>query len=162
MATDKANLSGPDLVTGVPVGALSDGGKILGHAHGEEVLLVRIGHDIFAISPHCTHYHGPLADGLVAGRTVRCPWHHACFDLKTGEALKAPAIDPLQSWNVEQRDGMITVTTKRNHPKAVSRRAGNGTPQDIVIVGGGAAGFAAAEMLRRKGYQGSSDHAEQR
>jgi len=155
VATDKPNLSGPDLVTGIPAGELSDGGKILGHAHGEEVLLLRTGDDIFAISPHCTHYHGPLADGLVVGRTVRCPWHHACFDLKTGEALKAPAIDPLRSWNVEQRDGMITITTKRSHHKAAPHRASNSTPQDIVIVGGGAAGFAAAEMLRREGYQGS-------
>lgn len=155
MATDKAKLSGPDYAAGVPVDELPDGGKILGHAHGEEVLLVRTGDEIFAISPHCTHYHGPLEDGLVVGRTVRCPWHHACFDLETGEALKAPAIDPLQSWNIEQRDGMITVTTKRSHPKAVSHRPGDGTPQDIVIVGGGAAGFAAAEMLRREGYQAS-------
>jgi len=155
VATDKANLSGPDLAAGVPVGELSDGGKILGHAHGEEVLLVRSGDEIFAISPHCTHYHGPLAEGLVVGRTVRCPWHHACFDLKTGEALKAPAIDPIQSWNLEQRDGVIAVTTKCSRPKPVSHDTTDSAPQNIVIVGGGAAGFAAAEMLRRTGYQGS-------
>ena len=148
-------LSGPDLAAGVSVGELSDGGKILGHAHGEEILLVRTGDEIFAISPHCTHYHGPLAEGLVVGRTVRCPWHHACFDLQTGEALKAPAIDSIQSWNLEQRDGTIAVTTKRSRPKSISHHTGDDTPQNIVIVGGGAAGFAAAEMLRRKGYQGS-------
>jgi apoptosis-inducing factor 3 len=155
VAPDKAILSGPDLVAGVPVGELSNGGKILGHAHGEEILLVRTGDEMFAISPHCTHYHGPLAEGLVVGRTVRCPWHHACFHLRTGEALKAPAIDPIQSWNLEQRDGIIAVTTKRSRPKSVSRQTGNGTPQNIVIAGGGAAGFAAAEILRRTGYQGS-------
>ena len=90
------------------------------------------------------------------GGTVRCPWHHACFDLQTGEALKAPAIDPIQSWNLEQRDGLIAVTTKRSRPKPVSHDTTDSAPQNIVIVGGGgAAGFAAADMLRREGYQGA-------
>jgi NADPH-dependent 2,4-dienoyl-CoA reductase/sulfur reductase-like enzyme/nitrite reductase/ring-hydroxylating ferredoxin subunit len=155
VATDKATLSGPDFAAGVPVDELPDGGKILGHAHGEEVLLVRTRGELFAISPHCTHYHGPLAEGLVVGGTVRCPWHHACFDLQTGEALKAPAIDPIQSWNLEQRDGLIAVTTKRSRPKPASHDTTDSAPQNIVIVGGGAAGFAAADMLRREGYKGA-------
>ena len=101
---------------------------------------------------HCTHYPGPLADGLVVDGAVRCPWHHACFDLRTGEALRAPALSPVDCWSVEQRDGKAFVREKRARPAA--RRAVSGAPNRIVIVGGGAAGFAAAEMLRRQAYEG--------
>ncbi|MGB6906628.1 MAG: FAD-dependent oxidoreductase [Methyloceanibacter sp.] len=155
MAQGDAKLTGPDLVSGVSLDALPDGGMLLGHAHGDEVLLARVGEDIFAVSPHCTHYHGPLAEGLVIDTTVRCPWHHACFDLRNGEALYAPAIDPLACWDVEQRDGMISVGAKRERSHTEPRNQTADAPEKIVIVGGGAAGFAAAEMLRRQGYQGS-------
>jgi apoptosis-inducing factor 3 len=154
MTQDTETLPGPDLVDGVPERDLPDGGRILGHAHGEEVLLFRVGEELFAVSPYCTHYHGPLAEGLVVGTAVRCPWHHASFDLQTGEALQAPAIDPIQCWSVQRRDGTIRVTAKRDRAKPETRGKAKDQPRTIVIVGGGAAGFAAAEMLRRKGYQG--------
>lgn len=154
MAHGEQSLSGPDLAAGV---ALRDLEKepVLGHVDGEEVLLLRVGAENYAISPHCTHYHGPLAEGLVVGRTVRCPWHHACFDLRTGEALRAPAIDPLDCWNVEENDGIVSVVAKRASSAAKVYTPGDCVPERIVIVGGGAAGFAAAEMLRREGYKGN-------
>ena len=156
MAHDKAAPGGPDLTQGVALGELADGGKLLGHAGEEEVLLVRRGAEIFAVGAHCTHYHGPLVDGLVVAKTVRCPWHHACFDLRTGEALHAPAFDPLACWSVEQRDGKVFVGEKREQPAPRRRGASTGkAPDRIVIVGGGAAGFAAAERLRREAYRGS-------
>ena len=89
---DQAAPSSPDLAHGIPEEQLPDGGKLVGRVGDDEVLLVRRGADIFAIGAHCTHYHGPLVEGLVVGETVRCPWHHACFDLRTGEALRAPAL----------------------------------------------------------------------
>ncbi|HYS46893.1 MAG TPA: FAD-dependent oxidoreductase, partial [Rhizomicrobium sp.] len=116
-------------------------------------LLVRRNTDIFALSARCTHYHGPLADGLVVGDTIRCPWHHACFDLRSGEALRAPAFEPLACWKVEQQDGSIFVRERRPKPTPKLRDT-HDAPGKIVIAGGGAAGFAAAEMLRRLGYQG--------
>ncbi|MEP6828768.1 MAG: FAD-dependent oxidoreductase [Rhizomicrobium sp.] len=151
MADDHSELSGPDLAAGVAM--LADGAKLLGHAGGEQILLVRQGAEIFAVGAQCTHYHGPLAEGLAENGTVRCPWHHACFDLRTGEALRAPAIDPIACWDVEQRDGKVFVGKKR--AAAARRKTGGSSPDRIVIVGGGAAGFAAAERLRREGYQQS-------
>lgn len=144
---------GPDLTKGIPLSAFPENGMLTGHAGKDDVLLVRRDSGIFALSAHCTHYHGPLAEGLVVGDTLRCPWHHACFDLRSGEALHAPAFDPLASWQVEQRDGMVFVREKLAAPKARSPRTGS-APGRIVIAGGGAAGFAAAEMLRRMDYQG--------
>jgi NADPH-dependent 2,4-dienoyl-CoA reductase/sulfur reductase-like enzyme/nitrite reductase/ring-hydroxylating ferredoxin subunit len=144
---------GPDLTKGIPLTAFPVNGMLTGHAGGEDVLVVRRGSDVFALSAHCTHYHGPLAEGLVVGDTLRCPWHHACFDLRSGEALHAPAFDPLASWRVEQQGGMVFVREKLAAPKTKSPRTGK-APDRIVIAGGGAAGFAAAEMLRRLDYQG--------
>jgi apoptosis-inducing factor 3 len=92
----------------------------------------------------------------LVGDAVRCPWHHACFSLKTGEALDAPAFNPVTCWKVERRDGRVFVGNKKEHVEP-ARRAGGapaGLPAKIVIIGGGAAGFAAAEKLRREGYEG--------
>ncbi|MRG57484.1 Rieske 2Fe-2S domain-containing protein [Phyllobacterium sp. SYP-B3895] len=150
MAQDQSP-SGPDLTQGVPVIAL-DGGKLLGHVGEKDILVVRTGDEIFAIDAQCSHYHGPLVDGLVDGSTVRCPWHHACFDLRSGEAIRAPALSPLSCWKVEQRDGKLFVQSKLEKQE---KSAGQDVPARIVIIGGGAAGFAAAEMLRRQNYQGS-------
>lgn len=156
MAEGHVKPNGPDLVEGIALTDLPDGGKILGHCRDEQVLLVRRGAEVFAIGATCTHYGGPLADGLVVEDTVRCPWHHACFDLRTGEALCPPAFNPLACWSVEQRDDRIFVGEKRKRTAPKQRNGSSGqVPQRIVIVGGGAAGFAAAEKLRREHYQGS-------
>lgn len=154
MAQDQPG--GPDLAQGIADAELADGAGLVGHVGGEQVLLVRRGTEVFAVGAQCTHYHGPLGDGLVVDDTVRCPWHHACFDLRTGEALHAPAFDPIACWSVEQRDGRIFVREKRRRPASTAkRRPASAAPEKVVIVGGGAAGFAAAEMLRREQFGGS-------
>jgi NADPH-dependent 2,4-dienoyl-CoA reductase/sulfur reductase-like enzyme/nitrite reductase/ring-hydroxylating ferredoxin subunit len=155
MVQEEKKLAGPDLTQGIALDELPDGGMLVGHDGNEQILLVRRGSELFAVGAQCTHYQGPLAEGLVVGDTVRCPWHHACFDLRSGEALRAPALSPIARWEVEQRDGMISVRSKRKRPKPKSRDDATAEPEKIVIVGGGAAGFAAAQMLRRKGYQNS-------
>ncbi len=153
MADQEAAPAGPDLSKGV---ALSDfsGATLLGHVGDQEVVLVRSGAEIFALDAHCSHYHGPLAEGLVDGETIRCPWHHACFDIRTGEATHAPAFNALAVWKVEREGEKIFVREKREQPKPRVRGPVD-TPGRIVIVGGGAAGFAAAEMLRRQQFRGS-------
>ena len=155
MAEDQSNPTGPDLLLGVAFAELADGSKLLGHVGGDEVLLVRRGTEVFAVAARCTHYHGPLSEGLVVGDTVRCPWHHACFDLRTGEALRAPAFDPLACWAVEQRDGKIFVREKIPQSQVEPRfELTPGTPQRIVMVGGGArfrgSGDAPARAIRGK------------
>jgi NADPH-dependent 2,4-dienoyl-CoA reductase/sulfur reductase-like enzyme len=150
---DETPPSGPDLTQGVALSSLV-GGRLVGHVGNEEVLLVSAGAKLFATGAHCTHYHGPLADGIVVGETVRCPWHHACFDLASGEAVRAPALSPVECWDVVERAGRIFVTEKRSQSKPQSSKAPSGTGR-VVIIGGGAAGFAAAEMLRRRGFQAS-------
>ena len=148
-----SDLEKPDLKKGVRLASIPDGGKLLGAVDGEDVLLVRHGTESFAVGAHCTHYHGPLADGLVVEDEVRCPWHHACFSLRTGEALRAPALDPIPCWRVEQVGENVFVKEKvvLAGRKRVSTTA---HPSSVIIVGGGAAGLAATDMLRRDGYSG--------
>ncbi len=105
MSEQESELAGPDFGKGVPLAALVEGSPLLGHARGEPVILVRRGEELFAVGALCTHYGGPLAEGLLVNDTIRCPWHHACFSLRSGEALRAPALNPVPCWRVEQRDG---------------------------------------------------------
>jgi NADPH-dependent 2,4-dienoyl-CoA reductase/sulfur reductase-like enzyme len=153
MAEEKAEPSGPDLAHGIVLGMFTSE-TLLGHVGDQDVLLVRSGPEIFAIDAHCSHYHGPLAEGLVVGESIRCPWHHACFDLRTGEATRAPALTPLAVWQVDYEGNRIFVRRKRERPKSRGKGPVD-APGKIVIVGGGAAGFAAAEMLRRQEFRGS-------
>jgi NADPH-dependent 2,4-dienoyl-CoA reductase/sulfur reductase-like enzyme/nitrite reductase/ring-hydroxylating ferredoxin subunit len=154
MSGPEETSKGPDLGNGVPSADVPEGGKLVGHVGGEEVLVARVGGALFAIGARCTHYQGPLGEGLIVGDTVRCPWHHARFCLRTGEALAAPAIDPVKRWRVQETDGLVRVGPEATAPAKPPRRAKAG-PRRVVIVGGGAAGFAAAEMLRREGFDGS-------
>jgi len=152
--SEEKKLDGPDLSQGVPLANIADGGMLLGHVAGEAVLLARRGQELFAIGAECTHYHGPLAEGVLVDETVRCPWHHACFSLRTGEAVRAPALNPVPCWRVEHRDGIVYVGEKVEPAAGGPRRPPQRAPESIVIIGGGAAGEAAAEMLRREGYSG--------
>jgi NADPH-dependent 2,4-dienoyl-CoA reductase/sulfur reductase-like enzyme/nitrite reductase/ring-hydroxylating ferredoxin subunit len=153
MSEEQSRPSSPDLTQGVALAEFTDG-KLAGHVGDQEVLLVQGETEIFAIAAHCTHYHGPLREGLVVGDSIRCPWHHACFNLRGGEALRAPAISSLACWGVEQRNGQVFVHERIDQPKPPVK-ASTAAPEKIVIIGGGAAGFAAAEMLRRHEFRGS-------
>jgi NADPH-dependent 2,4-dienoyl-CoA reductase/sulfur reductase-like enzyme/nitrite reductase/ring-hydroxylating ferredoxin subunit len=158
MGAEQSKPTGPDLAQGIPLDELSDGGMVAGHSGEEAVLLARRGDEFFAIGSTCSHYGGPLAEGLIVDDTVRCPWHHARFSLRTGEAIAAPAFNPVACWRVERRDGRVLVREKierADHREAGKPATASGKSERVVIVGGGAAGFAAAEMLRREGFAGS-------
>jgi NADPH-dependent 2,4-dienoyl-CoA reductase/sulfur reductase-like enzyme/nitrite reductase/ring-hydroxylating ferredoxin subunit len=152
MTEDAKPLTGPDLEDGIEWRELPEATPLVGHAGGEPVVVVRRGEEVFAISATCTHYSGPLGEGLVVGDTVRCPWHHACFSLRTGEALGAPALNPASCWTVERLAGRVRVTGK-SEARPPARRPAR-SPSAVVIVGGGPAGAACAETLRREGYAG--------
>jgi NADPH-dependent 2,4-dienoyl-CoA reductase/sulfur reductase-like enzyme/nitrite reductase/ring-hydroxylating ferredoxin subunit len=163
---EMTDTSKPDFKNGFPADNLPDGGMVAGQVDGEDVILARRGDEVFAVGAFCTHYHGPLADGLVVDDTVRCPWHHACFSLRTGEALRAPALDPIACWRVEKAGDTIYVREKLapaaakpageapKPAKGAKSAKSNKVPASVMIVGGGAAGLAAADMLRREGYDG--------
>lgn len=156
MVTEDAGLAGPDLAEGIALSALAEGVPLLGHAHGQAVLLARHRDEVFAVGAFCTHYGAPLGDGLIVGDTVRCRWHHACFRMRTGEALRASALDPISCWQVERRGHRVYVGDRRVETGSQPSRAGAAQmPESIDIVGGGAAGNAAAETLRREGYAGT-------
>lgn len=153
MANVETTPIGPDLSLGVPLISVPDEGVLAGHVGGVAVLLARLADGVHAVGGACTHYGAPLAEGLVTGEEVRCPWHHACFSLRTGAALRAPAFAPLETWQTEIVGDTVFVRGQNmaNPPGAApARRA----LAHIVIIGAGASGYAAAERLRELGYEG--------
>ena len=153
MGGGETSLSGPDFTLGIDIAELAEGAALLGHVGDQAMLLVRRGQDVLAVAATCTHYGGPLAEGIVVDDTIRCPWHHACFSLRTGAALRPPALNALTRWATEQRDGRVFV---RDPLPAAPRPVltAPDLPDAVVIIGGGAAGNAAAETLRQEGYTG--------
>jgi len=148
------DIPGRDLKAGIPLRDLSESAMVAGVIDGEEAILVRVADGLYAVGGLCTHYHARLCEGLLTGTTLRCPMHHARFDVRTGEAIGAPALDALPCWRVETA-GDRAVVRERTVAAAGTARPVDGALQRIVIVGGGAAGLAAAEMLRRQGFAGA-------
>lgn len=157
MSTNDAGAGGADFRLGFPIDRIPEGGMVAGQVDGTPVLLARRGAVIHAVGAACTHYSGPLAEGVLQGDTIHCPLHHACFDLRTGQVTRGPAIAPLPCYQVERRLDQVFVVGAATtaEPRRAARRgdAGHG-PARIVVAGAGAAGTAAAFALRRAGYQG--------
>jgi nitrite reductase/ring-hydroxylating ferredoxin subunit len=134
---DNSNL--PDFRAGIDIHSVSDGSIVSGRVDSEEAILVRRGDAYFAVGAQCTHYHGALASGLIVGDTVRCPLHHACFSLRTGAALRAPALDPVACWRVERIGEKIFVRERipqapaRVMPSAADAKA---APWDAIDIDG--------------------------
>lgn len=170
MTGHEEELAGPDLAHGVEISTVRPGQLVAGHAFGEAVLLARVDENWFAVGAKCTHYSAPLADGVLVGETIRCPWHHACFELRNGAASSAPALNDLPSYDVVVENNIVRVAGKREGRRLngeVHRPRGSRAPErvlfeespaagprSVVIIGASAAGIACAEMLRREGYRG--------
>lgn len=161
----KAAEDKPDFARGIPAGDLPEGAMIEGTLGEDKVLLLRRHGTVRAIGARCTHLGAPMGKGIVVEGEIRCPWHHARFSLETGEAVGAPAFDPLPCYRAEERDGRITVTGRREAglkpatkaPGQVVQAPGKvvQAPGKVVIVGGGAGGHACAEWLARAGHGGT-------
>ena len=143
-------LTGPDLTLGVAASDIPNEGLLLGHAHGKPVVLARSNGELFAVGGVCTHYSGPLGEGIVADGTIRCPWHHACFKLRTGEP-SAPAFEPIPCYRIVKSGDRVSVGEELERPEPAT----SATPGRVVIVGAGPAGAMAAEALRRFGHTGT-------
>lgn len=152
----------PDLSAGVALADVPTDGVLAGTVGDDDVMLARWTDDagreqVSALDAKCTHVGAALPTGLRTGDCVRCPFHHATFDLRTGEALYAPAYQPLGAWDVEVADGTVRVMGRKG-----AGASGTGPEQvpntrgvtSVVVIGGGGAGFAAVERLRRVGYDG--------
>jgi NADPH-dependent 2,4-dienoyl-CoA reductase/sulfur reductase-like enzyme/nitrite reductase/ring-hydroxylating ferredoxin subunit len=146
------DITARDLKAGIPLSDLTEGAMVPGVVDGEEAILLRVDDALYAVGGLCTHYHAKLCDGLLTGTAVRCPMHHSEFDVRTGEALCAPALDALSCWRVEKVGDRAVV---RERIVAAPRTSRPIDLQRIVIIGGGAAGLAAADMLRRQGFAGA-------
>ncbi|HZF74021.1 MAG TPA: FAD-dependent oxidoreductase [Gemmatimonadaceae bacterium] len=170
MSEHSDELTGPDLTKGVEISSVRAGQLIAGHAFGEPVLLARVEPNWFAVGAKCTHYGAPLDQGVLVSETIRCPWHHACFELHNGAASRAPALNDLPSYDVAIENNVVRVIRKRDpgqlkgepHRVRASRASERVLfepfpvtgPKSVVIIGAGAAGNACAEMLRREAYRG--------
>ena len=170
MSEHSDELTGPDLTKGIDISSVSAGQLVVGHAFGEPVLLVHVAPNWFAVGAKCTHYGAPLEQGVLVSETIRCPWHHACFQLHNGAASRAPALNDLPSYDVAIENNIVRVARKRDHGqlkgephRARTSRAPERVlfdetpamgPSSVVIIGAGAAGNACAEMLRREAYRG--------
>jgi len=153
MGNAQESLPGPDLTKGVGAGEVVQGAALVGHVAGDPVLLTRCDGKVVAVGARCPHYGGPLGEGLIVGDTIRCPWHHAAFSLRTGKRLRPPALGDLPCWETEERDGRVVVLGRRSVPAPPAIRAPVvGAPTSVVIIGGGAAGVVAAQTLREEGY----------
>ncbi len=154
--TDK--IDGPDLTKGVPLSKLEENKPFLGVVDDDPVVVVKRRDQLFAIGARCTHYGGPLEKGLVVDGTIRCPWHHAQFDLETGEAIGAPAFGATGCYPVEIDGFHFRVLPKDTSEELADDESESTAPtpaEAIVIIGAGAAGAAAAETLRKEGFSGS-------
>jgi NADPH-dependent 2,4-dienoyl-CoA reductase/sulfur reductase-like enzyme/nitrite reductase/ring-hydroxylating ferredoxin subunit len=122
------------------------------------VLLARVEGKCYALAAHCTHYGAPLADGYLSGDRIVCPWHHACFNARSGALEEPPALDSLASYPIRLEADNIIVELPEDAPDR--RTPDMTTPEPdsdrrkFVIIGGGAAGYTAAQTLREDGFAG--------
>src|SRR5262249_10012014 len=125
---------------------------LVGQANGEPLILVRRGQDVWAVAAACGHWGAPLADGIVVDRQIRCPWHHAHFDCRTGEAVGPPSPRDIATWEVLREGDRVRVGAKR--AAGAAPRTSRGGPSTVLMVGAGGAADMAADTLRREGYRG--------
>ncbi len=121
-----------------------------------DVLLARADGQYFAMYPKCSHYSGPLVKGLLNGHRLICPWHNACFDIRDGHRLEAPALNglPTHEVRIEGDQVFVRLTTNKESIENPLSAPDDTNPETYVIVGSGGAGAFAAEGMREGGFTG--------
>eukprot|EP01119_Soliformovum_irregulare_P024148 TRINITY_DN858_c0_g1_i1.p1 TRINITY_DN858_c0_g1~~TRINITY_DN858_c0_g1_i1.p1 ORF type:complete len:536 (-),score=170.22 TRINITY_DN858_c0_g1_i1:40-1647(-) len=124
-----------------------------------KVLLVKKDGEIHAIGNKCSHYGAPMKKGAIANGRIRCPWHGACFSLKTGDIEDYPGVDGIHVYKVDIEGNDVRVTAPKQSftqwkktPKFC--KAHQDDKRIFAIVGAGPAGEMCAETLRKEGYTG--------
>ena len=127
-----------------------------------DVLLANVGGEVYAVESKCSHYQLPLEKGALCEHRLRCPFHHACFDVRTGEQLEAPGMDGLARFSVRIEDGQIHVSEEpeaTNGPEKlaaeISVAPSGSTHYTYAVVGGGTAAAYAVEAIRAEDPSGS-------
>ncbi|EDO47566.1 predicted protein, partial [Nematostella vectensis] len=144
------------------VSDLQDGQmKTVELAEGKKALLVKENGTFYAVGHKCTHYGAPLASGALCRGRVRCPWHGACFNVKTGDIEDFPGLDSIPTFEVTVSGEDVIVRAdaeqfqSHKRVKAVACQPNSSADKrTFVIIGGGGAGMKAAETLREEGFQG--------
>jgi 3-phenylpropionate/trans-cinnamate dioxygenase ferredoxin component len=88
---------------------LPPGERLYVEIEEQPIVLFNIGGEIYAMGDVCTHDEGPLGDGELDGCEIACPRHGARFDVRTGEALTLPAVEPSPTYPVQVVDGYIEI-----------------------------------------------------
>ena len=137
---------------------LLEGGMRAVEVAGRKVLLARVAGRCHAVGATCPHAGGPLAEGVLRGGVVTCPWHKAAFDVETGRRREPPALDDLPRIPVREAGGQVLVSPvdAPGRVDPMSDRGGGASPDGrcMVILGSGAAGATAAQTLREEGFSG--------
>ncbi len=133
---------------------LNDGDMKRLELEGKPVVITRVDGTYYAFGGNCPHYGAPLNEGLLKGHTLMCPWHHACFDVRTAVRLEPPALNDLARFPTHIKDGQVIVSLPNDNERQPQGGVDGSDERTFVIVGGGAAGNSAAEQLRRAGYRG--------
>ncbi|KAJ8367898.1 hypothetical protein SKAU_G00079260 [Synaphobranchus kaupii] len=138
---------------------LQDGQMVEVEVGGQKVLLVHSEGEFSALGNLCTHYGAPLSKGALLGSRVRCPWHGACFNIKTGDLEEYPGLDSLPCHKVTIENNKVFVSISKKSLNLVKRVNPMGcrvaeVNHTVLLIGGGPASLLCAETLRQENYGG--------
>ena len=122
-----------------------------------QLLLSKIEGKFYATGAFCSHYGAPLAKGILSGETIVCPWHNACFNAIAGQQKEPPALDSLEHFSVRVEGDRVLVELPEEicqHRTLKMAKRADSDDRTFVVLGAGAAGATAVEMLRQQGFQG--------
>jgi nitrite reductase/ring-hydroxylating ferredoxin subunit len=98
-----------DWINAIAESELKEGAPVVVEVEEKKVFLLSSEGRIYACGNECSHYHGPLSDGLVVGHVVTCPWHNARFDIRDGQLVAPPGLNGIPSYETKVEDGRVWI-----------------------------------------------------